>query len=47
MKPLPPPFGQIKKGSAGAILGKEISTNGCLTKAVSARIAKAQNTRNS
>ena len=41
---LPPPFDRIKQGTAGTILGEEISANGSLTKEVAARIAKAQNT---
>ena len=44
MKPLPPPFDQIKHGNTGTILGKEISTNGSTSKAVAERITKAQNT---
>ena len=38
-QPLPPPFDHIKQGIKGTILGKEISTNGGLTKSVAARIA--------
>ena len=43
-KPLPAPFGQIKQGSTGAIIGKEIITSGSLAKSVAARIEKSQNT---
>ena len=43
-KTLPPPFYQIQQESTGEIQGKEISTNGNLTKEVEERIAKAKNT---
>ena len=40
----PPPFGQIKFITGWAIIGKEIYMAGNLSKAVEARIKKANNT---